>query len=163
IEPNSSKKSPLIDNFARPLSTSFALISPPCQGPKKGCSNAVGRLRIPPSFGYPHPSGAGQARRSPAAPVRGAARPRHGAPGEPPSKAALERPRAADCQLARLHGAAKLRPSDVHAVERRGVDSHLEVDIESWVLQAHRHLGGLEHHPIALLGIAEVELHNGAV
>ena len=39
----------------------------------------------------------------------------------------------------------------------------LKVDVESGVLEADRDLGGLEHHPVALRRVAEVELDHRAI
>src|SRR5215207_2274435 len=85
------------------------------------------------------------------------------APGEPAPEAALEIPRAVQRQLARPHRTAELGPPKVDAVEGGGVNPDLEVDVEAGVLEADRHIGGLEHHPVALGGVAEVELDHGAV
>ena len=38
-----------------------------------------------------------------------------------------------------------------------------EVDVETWMVEADRDLGGLEDHPEPPLGVAKVELHDGSV
>ena len=85
------------------------------------------------------------------------------APGEPASEPALKRPRAAHRQLASPERAGQLGAPQVDAVEGRGVDRDLEVDVEPGVLEADRDLGGLEHHPVALRRVAEVELDHRAI
>jgi hypothetical protein len=51
-------------------------------------------------------------------------------------KSALQRPRAAQRQLAGSNRAAQLGPSQVDAVERGSVDDDLEVDVETGMLEA---------------------------
>src|SRR5262249_17589222 len=59
--------------------------------------------------------------------------------------------------------AAQADLSQVDLVEHVGVDADLEVDVETGMLEADRDLRGLEDHPVALLGVAEVELNHGSV
>src|SRR4029450_6288341 len=110
-----------------------------------------------------HTLGACESRRRPTAFVRLAAGRGERAPCEPAPEGPLERPRAADCQLACPHRAAKLGAPKVDAVEGGGVDPDLEIDVETGMLEADRDLGGLEHHPVALRRVAEVELEHRAI
>ena len=75
----------------------------------------------------------------------------------------MQRPRAAQRELAGSDRAAQVGPSQVDAVERGGVDADLEVDVESGMLETNRDLRGLEHHPEALRRIAKVEPDDGAI
>src|SRR5688572_2938356 len=101
-------------------------------------------------------------RRRRAALLGQAARGGERAPSEPATEGALQRARAAHGQLSHSHRTTELRSSQVDAIESGSVDADLEVDIEPWMLQAHGDLRGLEHHPVALGGIAKVELEHGS-
>jgi hypothetical protein len=52
------------------------------------------------------------------------------------AESALQRPRAAQRQLAGSNRAAQLGPPQVDAVERGRVDDDLEVDLEAGMLEA---------------------------
>src|SRR5262245_2101567 len=106
---------------------------------------------------------AGEVRGGRAALLRRAAGWGECAPGEPVAESALQRPRTAHCQPAGSNRAAEVGSSQVHAVERGGVDDDLQVDLETRMLETDRDLGRVENHPVTLLGLAKVELNHGSL